>query len=181
MLEHSASDAEDLLSSVLLLLNLLSRTSASGDNAGTGKTVLGLVLLGSLRGVVYQSKAGGLAAAEVGSEAEEEDLSLGGLVHGGELGLQLSAGNVGASGVDHVNDLISRTHAESDAEQKNEQRMSDGEERGSNNKIQFYNNRKYMSIQLLNANIVRGLSSDTASPAIKINTRTHDYLRTTHE
>lgn len=73
-----------------------------GGEADPDEAVLGLELLQGLGGVVDEGEAGGLAATELGAQAEDLDLLLLGLVHGAELLAELILGDVGALGVQDV-------------------------------------------------------------------------------
>jgi hypothetical protein len=73
-----------------------------GGLADADQPVAGLELLEGLRGVVDQGEAGGLAATELGAQAENADLVLGGLVHAGQLVAELILGDVGAGRVQDV-------------------------------------------------------------------------------
>ena len=66
------------------------------------KPVLGLKLLGEVHGVVNQTEASGLAASEVGLEAEHEDPVRGAVVHLGELLPDVGLADGGLAGVEHV-------------------------------------------------------------------------------
>lgn len=77
-------------------------TLGLGGESDTDQAVLGLELLQSLGGVVDEGEAGGLAATEVGAQAEDLDLLLLGLVQAAELLAQLSLGDVGTAGVEDV-------------------------------------------------------------------------------
>ena len=82
---------------------LLSRGALGlGGEAVPDLAVLGIVLLQGLGGIVDETKAGGLAATELGSQTEDGDLVLLGLVEGGELVAQLILGDVGSAGVEDV-------------------------------------------------------------------------------
>lgn len=84
-----------------------------GGEAVPDLAVLRIVLLQSLGGIVDETKAGGLAATKLGSQTEDGDLVLLGLVEGGELVAQLILGDVGSAGVEDVtrrkNMLVSQT------------------------------------------------------------------------
>ncbi len=70
------------------------------------EAVLGLELLGNGEVVVDETEAGALAATELGLEAEEEhSLGILDLVHLTDLLLELGLGDVGATLVDHIDDL----------------------------------------------------------------------------
>lgn len=73
-----------------------------GGQANADQSVVGLELLHRLRGVVDQGKAGGLAATVLCPQAEDADLVLLGLVHGGKLFAKLILGDVGAVRVEDV-------------------------------------------------------------------------------
>ena len=93
---------------------LLSRGALGlGGEAVPDLAVLRIVLLQSLGGIVDETKAGGLAATKLGSQTEDGDLVLLGLVEGGELVAQLILGDVGSAGVEDVtrrkNMLVSQT------------------------------------------------------------------------
>ena len=70
------------------------------------KSVLGLELLGEIHGVVDKSEAGGLAASEVGLEAEDEDPVGGAVVHLTELLPDVSLADGGLAGVEDVHDHL---------------------------------------------------------------------------
>lgn len=93
--------------SVLALLALLSAgTLGLGGEANTDQSVLRLELLHGLGGVVDEGEAGGLAATELGSQTEDGDLVLLGLVEGAKLLAELILGDVGTVGVEDVNDHL---------------------------------------------------------------------------
>lgn len=71
-------------------------------HANTDKAVVGLELLHGLGGVVDKGEASGLAATELGAQAEDGDLVLAGLVHAGKLVAELILGDVGTVGVQDV-------------------------------------------------------------------------------
>ena len=73
-----------------------------GGEANADQPVVGLELLHRLGGVVDEGKAGGLAATELGPEAEDADLVLLGLVQAGELVAELLLGDVGAVRVEDI-------------------------------------------------------------------------------
>ena len=73
-----------------------------GGKADADQPVVGLELLHGLGGVVDKGKAGGLAATELGTKAEDADLVLLGLVHAGELIAELILGDVGAVRVEDI-------------------------------------------------------------------------------
>lgn len=77
-------------------------TLGLGGHANTDETVDGLKLLHGLGGVVDQGKASGLATTELGSQAENLDLVLLGLVHAAELLAELLLGDVGTAGVEDI-------------------------------------------------------------------------------
>lgn len=83
-------------------------TLLSGGALGLGgkshpdEAVLGLELLHGLGGVVDEGEARGLAATELGAQAEDGDLVLLGLVEAAELLAELILGDVGAVGVEDV-------------------------------------------------------------------------------
>lgn len=87
---------------------MVKRTLLSGGTLGLGgetnphQSVLGLELLHGLGGVIDESEAGGLAATELGSETEDGDLVLLGLVERTELLTELLLGDVGTVGVEDV-------------------------------------------------------------------------------
>lgn len=99
---------KELAALSLLRCQWFQRTLLSAGTLGlSGKSdpdqaVLGLELLQSLGGVVDEGEAGGLAATELGAQAEDLDLLLLGLVQAGELLAQLSLGDVGTVGVEDV-------------------------------------------------------------------------------
>ena len=70
------------------------------------KSVLGLELLGEIHGVIDESEAGGLAASEVGLEAEDEDPVGGAVVHLAELLPDVSLADGGLAGVEDVHDHL---------------------------------------------------------------------------
>jgi len=78
-----------------------------GGHANADQAVVGLELLHGLGGVVDQGEAGGLAATELGSQAEDLDLVLLGLVHATELLAELLLGDVGTAGVEDVTEAES--------------------------------------------------------------------------
>lgn len=87
---------------------LLSRgTLGLGGEANPHQSVLGLKLLHGLGGVVDEGEAGGLAATVLGSETEDGDLVLLGLVEAAELLAELIFGDVGAVGVEDVTEIAS--------------------------------------------------------------------------
>ena len=73
-----------------------------GGLAVTDEPVVGLELLHGLGGVIDESEAGGLATTELGSETEDGDLVLLGLVERTELLTELLLGDVGTVGVEDV-------------------------------------------------------------------------------
>ena len=70
--------------------------------ANTDEAVVGLELLHGLGRVVDKAETSGLAATELGAQAEDGDLVLAGLVHAGELVAELILGDVGTVGVQDV-------------------------------------------------------------------------------
>ena len=66
------------------------------------KPVLRLKLLREIHGVVNQTEASGLAASEVGLEAEHEDPVRGAVVHLSELLSDVGLGHGGLAGVEDV-------------------------------------------------------------------------------
>jgi hypothetical protein len=62
--------------------------------------------LQGILGVVDEGKARGAATAKVGAEAKDDDLVLGGLVHGRELVAEFVLGDVGAGGVEDIDDHL---------------------------------------------------------------------------
>lgn len=91
------------LLSVLALLALLSGGLFDLlGHADTDKAEVGLELLHGLGGVVDEGEASGLAATELGAQAEDGDLVLAGLVHAGKLVAELILGDVGTVGVQDV-------------------------------------------------------------------------------
>jgi hypothetical protein len=91
---------------LLLVLALLALLPAGalglGGEADADQAVLGLELLEGLGGVVDEGEAGGLAATELGAQAEDLDLLLLGLVQGADLLAELLLGDVGTAGVEDV-------------------------------------------------------------------------------
>lgn len=85
-------------------------TLGLGGESDTDQAVLGLELLQSLGGVVDEGEAGGLAATEVGAQAEDLDLLLLGLVQAAELLAELSLGDVGTAGVEDVTNSLKEEH-----------------------------------------------------------------------
>jgi len=77
-------------------------TLGLGGEADTDEAVLGLELLHGLGGVVDECETSGLAATELGAEAEDGDLVLLGLVEATELLAELLLGDIGAVGVEDV-------------------------------------------------------------------------------
>jgi hypothetical protein len=73
-----------------------------GGEADADEAVVGLELLHGLGGVVDEGEAGGLAATELGAQAEDRDLVLDGLVQGAELLAELLLGDVGTAGVEDI-------------------------------------------------------------------------------
>ena len=73
-----------------------------GGKPDPDEPVLGLELLHGLGRVVDETEAGRLAATELGAQAEDGDLVLGGLVHARKLLTELLLGDVGAVGVEDV-------------------------------------------------------------------------------
>jgi hypothetical protein len=99
--------ATQSLLTVLALLALLSGCALGFDGeANTDQSVLRLELLHGLGGIVDEGKASGLATTELGAQAEDGDLILLGLVHAGDLLTELLLGDVGAAGVQNVNDHL---------------------------------------------------------------------------
>lgn len=94
--------AQGLLSVLALLALLSAGTLGLGGKSDPDQAVLGLELLEGLGGVVDEGEAGGLAATELGAQAEDLDLLLLGLVQAGELLAQLGLGDVGTTGVEDV-------------------------------------------------------------------------------
>lgn len=74
-------------------------------NTHPDKTVLGLELH-ALTAVVDEREASGAATTEVGAHAEDDDVSLVGLVHGSQLLAQFVLADVGPGRVDHVKDHL---------------------------------------------------------------------------
>merc|ERR1712228_547446 len=70
------------------------------------QSVVRLKLLHGLAGVVDEGETGALAATVLSAETESRDLVLVGLVEFGELGAELVLGDVGAVGVEDVNDHL---------------------------------------------------------------------------
>lgn len=70
--------------------------------ADTDQAVVGLELLQGLRGVVDEGETSGLAATELGAQAEDGNLVLAGLVETGKLLAELILGDVGTVGVQDV-------------------------------------------------------------------------------
>jgi hypothetical protein len=101
--------AQRLLSVLLLLALLSAGTLGLGGKSDPDETVLGLELLHGLGGVVDQGEAGGLAATELRAQTEDGDLVLLGLVHPAELLAELLLGDVGAVGVQNVNNHLLAT------------------------------------------------------------------------
>ena len=81
---------------------LPARPLGLGGHAHAHKSVLRLELLHRFRGVIDEGEAGGLAATKLGSESENIDLVLAGLVEAGELVAKLLLGDVGSVGVKNV-------------------------------------------------------------------------------
>ena len=71
-------------------------------HADAHEAVQGLELLHGLGGVVDEGEAAGLAATELGAQAEALHLVLAGLVHAAQLVAELVLGDVGAAGVEDV-------------------------------------------------------------------------------
>jgi hypothetical protein len=100
------STTEGLLP-VLALLPLLSAgTLGLGGHANSDEPVLGLELLHGLGRVIDKGETSGLATTEVGAETEDGDLVLLGLVEATELLAELLLGDVGAVGVEDINDHL---------------------------------------------------------------------------
>lgn len=87
--------------------------------ADADQSVVGLELLHGLGGVVDEGEAGGLSTTELGAEAEDVDLVLGGLVEGAELLTELILGDVGAAGVEDVTVRERSARENSHAEKEN--------------------------------------------------------------
>merc|ERR1719154_803282 len=99
--------AAHLLGPVLLLLPLLAAAAGLGlDNSMPEQTVLGLELLGEVHGVVDEGEAGGLAAAELGLEAEGEYAVGGAGVHLAQLLPDVGLGHGGLARVQHVHNHL---------------------------------------------------------------------------
>jgi hypothetical protein len=98
--------SEGLLSVLALLALLSGSTLGLGGEANAHQSVLRLELLHGLGGVIDESEAGGLATTELGSETEDGDLVLLGLVERTELLTELLLGDVGTVGVEDVNDHL---------------------------------------------------------------------------
>merc|ERR1719336_846920 len=88
-----------LLLLVLPLLALLGRVLLDGEESVTYKPMLGLKLLGEVKAIVDERKAGGLAATERRAEAEAEDNVWCGLVHSSHLFTNFSFGYSGTTRV----------------------------------------------------------------------------------
>lgn len=73
-----------------------------GGHAVADQAVVRLELLHGLGRVVDEGEAGGLAATELGPQAENGDIVLLGLVQLSELAAELVLGDVGAVGVEDV-------------------------------------------------------------------------------
>ena len=101
--DGSLLGATALEGTVLALLNLLPGGRHLGLEASLDQAMLGLELLHSLNAVVDESESAGLAATEVGAEAEQGDLVVvPDVVHLGDLLLELSLGDVGTARVQDV-------------------------------------------------------------------------------
>merc|ERR1740123_2467802 len=97
----------DLLGSVLSLLLLLPAHLGLGlHHALADQSVFGPELLGEVHGVIDKSEAGGLAASEVGLEAEDEDPVGGAVVHLAELFPDVSLADGRLAGVEDVHNHL---------------------------------------------------------------------------
>lgn len=89
-------------------VRIVIRTLLSGSTLGLGgktdtdQSVVGLELLHGLGGVVDEGEAGGLATTELGSQTEDGDLVLLGLVQAAQLLPELLLGDVGPVGVQDI-------------------------------------------------------------------------------
>lgn len=99
---------EDLLVSVLLLLSLLSGSLLDLLSQTVSHQSVGwLKLLGVSNGLVDQTETGRLSSTELGSESENGNSVLVGLVQLSQLLSQLILGDVSSVWVQNVNDKLS--------------------------------------------------------------------------
>ena len=107
-LSGTLGSTKDLLLSVLLLLSLLSGSLVNllGQSV-SDQSVSWLKFLGVSSGLVDQTETSGLAATELGSETENRNGILVGLVGLGQSFTQLVLGNVWSVWVQDVNDELS--------------------------------------------------------------------------
>ena len=102
----SSAQTPDLLASVLGFLDLLPGGVHGLLQTLSDLSVVGLELLQGLDRVVDEAEAGGLAAAIVRSEAEDDhSLGVGDLEDLGHLSLELRLGHTGSTVVDDIDDL----------------------------------------------------------------------------
>ena len=107
-LSGTLGSTKDLLLSVLLLLSLLSGSlfNLLGQSV-SDQSVSWLKFLGVSSGLVDQTETSGLATTELGSETENRNGILVGLVGLGQSFTQLVLGNVWSVWVQDVNDELS--------------------------------------------------------------------------
>lgn len=107
-LSGTLGSTKDLLLSVLLLLSLLSGSLVNllGQSV-SDQSVSWLKFLGVSSGLVDQTETSGLATTELGSETENRNGILVGLVGLGQSFTQLVLGNVWSVWVQDVNDELS--------------------------------------------------------------------------
>ena len=106
MLSNGSTSTTNLLPLVLRLLDGLTALLLSLQQSLSDETVLGLELHQCLHLVVDDAKSRGLSAAELGTEAEEDDQFGVGLVHTADLFLQVGLGDVGAARMDNINNHL---------------------------------------------------------------------------
>lgn len=106
VLGNTGTSTTNLLPLVLGFLDGLSTPLYLALNSETDQSVLGLKFAEGIFRIVNDAKAGGFSSSVFGAESEENDEIGGGLVHGANDFLELGLGDIGASGVDDVNDHL---------------------------------------------------------------------------
>ena len=106
VLGNTSAGTADLETLVLGLLDGLAGLLGAGLDALADEAVLGLELAEGVFVVVDEAEAGGLAATELGAEAEHDgELSIG-LVHAANNLGELVLGNIGTAGVDDIDNHL---------------------------------------------------------------------------
>ena len=106
VLGNTSAGTADLEALVLGLLDGLAGLLGAGLDALADEAVLGLELAEGVFVVVDEAEAGGLAATELGAEAEHDgELSIG-LVHAANNLGELVLGNIGTAGVDDIDNHL---------------------------------------------------------------------------